>query len=158
MDEIADPGIRHKLGFGQGNEYKDFAPILGTEYARGLISYHAMPFHRYWFHRTKQVLRNFIERKKNNINILSNYNPEDNPSLDDYIISTGLLYGDAFENNNELIKDEIQNIKSFYDNKLLTPNPMGTVGFIHSLSKNFILCNGNDVTFKNFPNLSLTND
>jgi hypothetical protein len=26
--------------------------------------YHAMPFHRYWYHRTRQALRNAIERRK----------------------------------------------------------------------------------------------
>jgi hypothetical protein len=35
---------------------------------------------------------------------------------------------------------------------------MATITPVHSLSKDYLLCNGLDVTFENFPNISPTND
>jgi hypothetical protein len=42
-----------------------YSPILGQGYQQGLITYHAMPFHRYWFHRCRQALANFNKKHKN---------------------------------------------------------------------------------------------
>jgi hypothetical protein len=38
------------------------APLLGTGVESGLIMYHAMPFHRYWFHRCRQAVQNLKRR------------------------------------------------------------------------------------------------
>lgn len=156
--ESADPGIRKVLGFGESERYKEFAPLLGTEMPRGIVGYHAMPFHRYWFHRTKQALRAFIERRKcdDTLNLLNI--PDEFDTLDDYVVSQNLA---AFLNTSDegtKFVDEIEKLQHFYNNDLIAPAPMGTLGFSHSLGKNFLVCNGNTVNFKNFPNISLTND
>ena len=44
-----------------------------------------------------------------------------------------------------------------YKNEKITPCSKFTKGFIHSLSKDFLLCNGEKVCFENFPNMNLTN-
>lgn len=59
---------------------------------RGIVTYHAMPFHRYWFHRTRQALRGFIERRKGDSSIsLSNYDKESGMSMDEWIIKVHSL-------------------------------------------------------------------
>lgn len=191
VKESAFPGILDKLGI-EGNEYKNNAPILGTEMARGTIMYHAMPFHRYWYHRTRQALRGLIERKKGSPDVdlseYQEYETDENGvvtqiTLDKWILNKGLSINDendTFEKdlitdftetisdenaddddenvNYNLIHDEISKLQTFYENNLITPCSKGTVGFVHSLAKNFVLCNGRHVNFANFPNLSLTNE
>lgn len=44
------------------------APILGQGVQNGVVSYHTMPFHRYWFHRCRQVLHNHNYLSKNHAN------------------------------------------------------------------------------------------
>lgn len=162
IDMGAD-GIREQLGL-VGNTYKEFAPILGTEMAKGMIMYHAMPFHRYWFHRTKQALRGFIERKKayfiseQSFEKVYNDNVKD---LDNAVVNfesdAKLNISDEFEEN-KAIEDEIKKLTDFYLKGLINPNPMGTIGFVNSLSKDFVLCNGKELSYKNYPNISLSND
>ena len=158
IKEASTPGIRDVLGFGNSERYKEFAPLLGTEMARGIVGYHAMPFHRYWFHRTRQALRAFIERRKEDdtLNLLDI--PEKFDSLDDYVISQNLAEFLSQNDKQSKFENEILKLQEFFNNDLITPAPMGTLGFSHSLSKNFLICNGNTVNFKNFPNISLTND
>jgi hypothetical protein len=93
------------LGFGVSNEYKDYAPILGTEMARGLITYHAMPFHRYWFHRTRQALRAFIERRKYEVDL--NEKPS-NENMDSWIIL------------NKKLNDGSYNVSDFHSHEIDT--------------------------------------
>ena len=158
IDMGAD-GIREQLGL-VGNTYKEYAPILGTEMAKGMIAYHAMPFHRYWFHRTKQALRGFIERKKANLIYEDSFEEiysSDVTDLDKTVIDTNLVIDDDFDDE-AVVRDEIKKLSQYYNDGILTPNPMGTIGFVNSLSKNFVLCNGKELSFKNFPNISLSND
>lgn len=162
INEIAAPGIIDKLGLDKSDtphEYKSFAPILGTEMARGTIMYHAMPFHRYWYHRTRQALRNAIERRKSEMgeDVL---NKPDNQSMDDYVVEKDLVANSYAQKDGEDTSHrlEINQLESYYLNELITPASSGTVGFVHSLGKNFLLCNGRTVNFQNFPNLSLTNE
>lgn len=167
-NESADPGLRKQLGFGDSDTYQKFAPILGTEMARGTIMYHAMPFHRYWFHRTRQVLRSLIERKKaSDANISNQFRQQfdsGNKSLDDYIIrEKGLSVNDSnFEkdsnNGYNLFYKELEKVQEYYENEILTPCSSGTVGFTTSLGKNFALCNGRHLKFSNFPNISPSNE
>ena len=156
-NESADPGIREALGFGNSLEYKDFAPILGTEMPRGMIAYNAMPFHRYWYYRTRQALRAFVERRKGELSQAELEAIDESQSLDTYILKNhglndGSYQQECFQYN------EILNLQRFYENELITPCSMGTVGFAHSLGKNFVLCNGCTINFQNFPNISLTNE
>lgn len=154
INQIAAPGIREKLGFGVSNEYKDYAPILGTEMARGLITYHAMPFHRYWFHRTRQALRAFIERRKYEVDL--NEKPS-NENMDSWIILNKKL-NDGSYNVSDFHSHEIDTLEQFFNNGILTPASNAITGFSNSLAKNFILCNGCSINFQNFPNISLTNE
>ena len=158
VNESADPGIREKIGLGSGIEYKDYAPILGTEMPRGIVTYHAMPFHRYWFHRTRQALRGFIERRKGDSSIsLSNYDKESGMSMDEWIIKVHSL-NDGYYQTGNFQKEEISKLEKFYNLGLLRPTTNATIGFTNSLGKNFVLCNGCNVNFQNFPNISLTNE
>ena len=175
LDEILTGNIRHtngrytdlgkdekdditkNLGFESG-EYLKNAPILGTEVPRGIIMYHAMPFHRYWFHRTRQALRAFIERRKYDEGFsFEDFEQSDFESFDDYVVLKNKLNPNSWEEENK-IADEIDRLQSYYENGLISPCPMGTVSSVQSLAKNFVLCNGQTVKFQNFPNISLTND
>jgi hypothetical protein len=120
--------------------------------------YHAMPFHRYWFYRTRQALRTFIERRKFDKGFsVEDFEQSDFTNFDDYVVLEKKLNGNGWEKENK-IANEIERLQSYYENGLLTPCPMGTVSSVQSLAKNFVLCNGQTVKFQNFPNISLTND
>ena len=100
------------------------APILGNGVQNGLIMYHAMPFHRYWFHRCRQAKANIIRKY-----------PE-----------------------NTTIKLENQENELYYSSDdVITKSSMASVTPVHSLVKDFLLCNGNVVNFKNFPNINPSN-
>lgn len=163
INEVAAPGIVDKLGLDRSSvehEYKKFAPILGTEMARGTIVYHAMPFHRYWYHRTRQALRGCIERRKLEMGERVLDKPE-TTKMDDYIVENDLAannYAMSDSGAETFHRHEVNTLEAFYKNKLLTPCSMGTVGFAHSLGKNFALCNGRSLRFQNFPNISVTNE
>ena len=100
------------------------APILGHGVQNGLIMYHAMPFHRYWFHRCRQAKANIIRKYQGN-------SPVDEESQE-YVLH---------ESNDNVI----------------TKSSMASVTPVHSLVKDFLLCNGNVVNFKNFPNINPSN-
>lgn len=100
------------------------APILGQGVQNGLIIYHAMPFHRYWFHRCRQAKAN-IKRKYKENSPLGN-TPQEYK-----------LYNSS---------DDV-----------ITKSSMASVTPVHSLVKDFLLCNGNEVNFKNFPNINPSN-
>ena len=51
----------------------------------------------------------------------------------------------------------MEELKTYNKNEKITPCSKFTKGFIHSLSKDFLLCNGEKVCFENFPNMNLTN-
>ena len=133
-------GLIEALGFGNTDTWKDKAPILGTETTRGSILYHAMPFHRYWFHRTKQVLRNFIERQK----LMNNDTNTENENQD------------TFTNDEKYL--EMKELLGFLNDELITPNPIASRNYAVSLSKNFVICNGKTLSFDNYPNISLQNE
>lgn len=168
VNEISGIGITDKLGISKSHEYKEYAPILGTEMPRGTIVYHAMPFHRYWYHRTRQALRGCIERRKIDLTLLSGHeNTLDekpaNTTMDDFIVGKDLSLirtstGSGQYAQNTFHRKEVDKLQEFYKNKLITPCSMASVGFAHSLAKNFVLCNGRLLNFQNFPNISISND
>lgn len=106
------------------------APILGQGVQEGLIMYHAMPLHRYWFHRCRQIIYN-MER----------WSEMSDKSWSDY----------------EGIIDEINNLETYKNNSLITCSCRASVTPHHSLVKDFLICNGQTVNFENYPNISLTN-
>ena len=95
----------------------------------GAIIYHAMPFHRYWFHRCRQVLKN-IEIHQNN--------------------DVGFEWED-------MDRDEYQKLCEYRDKEIITPCYDNTLASIHSLSKDYLICNGKEVDLHNFPNINLRN-
>ena len=105
-------------------QIRKYAPILGQGVQNGLIMYHAMPFHRYWFHRCRQAKANIIRKYKGN-------SPIDD-TTQEYVL---------YKSSNDVI----------------TKSSMASVTPVHSLVKNFLLCNGNVVNFKNFPNINPSN-
>lgn len=115
------------------------APLVGNGVQEGMIMYHTMPFHRYWFHRCRQVLFNMEEFKEQ---YKSTY-----PELSQLSAAT-------WEDMNLTEKQELQ---EFYNNDLLTPCCKASITPHHSLVKDFLLCNGQDVNLTNFPNISLNN-
>lgn len=110
-------------------QLKENSVILGQGHQNGLVSYHAMPFHRYWFHRCRQLLFN---------------------------------YEDAIEKSTIQYKKESQIqdldilLKARNDGKI-TACCDATVSPHHSLVKDFIICDGKEIDFSNYPNISLKN-
>ena len=111
------------------------APLLGQGHQQGLVSYHAMPFHRYWFHRCRQVVHNmnYWEQKGGAGNAWSTY--------------TGIVNG-----------GELDTLSAAQLEGKITASTDSTVSPHHSLVKDFLLCDGKPVDFKNYPNISIKND
>lgn len=123
------------------------APLLGTGVEAGLIMYHAMPFHRYWFHRCRQAVQNLKRR----VDLTSSAQNED---WDNYLKDENNYIS---ENLIEYSKEASQ-LQTFYNSNLITPATIATLSPTHSLSKDYLLCNGLDVCFENYPNISPTNE
>lgn len=144
--------------FGEDKSLQDLtltAPILGQGVQRGLISYHAMPFHRYWFHRNRQVVKNLKEWQKEASKDVteikwsqyydSNYDNDDS--------------NDDSNSNTTTIQNQFDELQEYYKNQLITPCCSATITSHHSLAKNFLLCDGKKISsFKNYPNISLKNE
>jgi hypothetical protein len=118
-----------------------------------------MPFHRYWFHRSKQALRGFIERQK-----LISSSPDSTTTINDEFLRTWDGEWKTFtkksspnEKDDEL-EAERGDLVDFFKNYLINPNPIASKINAVSLSKNFVICNGCELSYRNFPNISLTND
>lgn len=124
------------LGMGVGqNSINSTAPILGQGVQPGLIMYHAMPLHRYWFHRCRQIIYN-MER-------YSKLREEKN-------LSVGW---DTYDN----MINEVNDLSTAKNNNLITGACRASITPHHSLVKDFLFCNGQTVNFENYPNISLTN-
>lgn len=117
---------------------KDTAPLLGNGVQEGMIMYHAMPFHRYWFHRCRQIIYNMerwetLYAQKNNNNKPNNWSQY-----------TGII-------------NDVQEIKDAKASGLITGTCKASITPHHSLVKDFLLCNGKEASFLNFPNINLSN-
>ena len=55
------------------------------------------------------------------------------------------------------ITDEVNDLKSYNKENLITAASRASITPHHSLVKDFLLCNGQTVNFENYPNISLTN-
>lgn len=118
---------------------KDTAPLLGKGVQEGMIMYHAMPFHRFWFHRCRQIV----------------YNMERWSTL--HRSTTGNSVTDWKKYNGGKISEDIDTIQEAKRNSLITPCCKASITPHHSLVKDFLLCNGQEVNFQNFPNINLSN-
>lgn len=155
MDEILKGQVRHTKGrydelglntsdsiyqnlFGKktsDDPVSKNAPMLGQGVQDGIIMYHAMPLSRYWFHRSRQIVRNMTDWSSQT-------------SKDDWT-SYDLSYG---QNGSEMyiLQDAAKKSK-------ITPCSDATISSVHSLSKDYVLCDGKDINFINYPNISLKN-
>lgn len=113
--------------------YTPTAPILGQGFQHGITTYHAMPFSRYWFHRCRQVAHNMKYW-------------EEQTGKQDWRQYQGTY------------TDEISAIQNAVLNQEITACCDATVSPVHSLVKDFVLCDGKEITFTNYPNLSLKNE
>lgn len=119
------------------SQFLDYtSPLVGKGVQEGMIMYHAMPFHRYWFHRCRQVIFNMNEFKKQYI----------------------LTYGNNPSAWKDMNTDEYTTLSLYKDNGLITPCCKASITPHHSLVKDFLLCNGQGVNLTNFPNISLNNN
>lgn len=172
LDEILKGNVRHTKGrydnlgsseekqvnikpilFGQGESNGQYisqksikygyldetAPLLGAGVQPGLITYSAVPFNRYWFHRCRQVCQNLYRR-----NTLLDKDPDTNWQKD--------------VDKDSSLFDEASLLFDYYSKDLITPCTMATLTPMHSLSKDYLLCNGCPVSFENFPNINPTNE
>ena len=98
------------------NSYNETAPILGQGVQSGLIMYHAMPLHRYWFHRCRQIVYN-----------MNRYSE--------------LSEGKAWSQYDGII-NEVMDLESNVKNNLITPSCRASITPHHSLVKDFLFCNG----------------
>ena len=155
LDEILKGKVRHTngryngLGKNQNNDIcqalfgqnvntimpqlKRNAPILGQQHQCGLVSYHAMPFHKYWFHRCRQVAHN--------MNYWATQNKEAN-----------------WKSYPQCYDKQIETLQAAVNAKKLTAAADATTAPHQSLAKNFVLCDGKKINFVNYPNISLRND
>ena len=117
----------------------DTAPLLGKGVQEGMVMYHAMPFHRFWFHRCRQIIYNMKRWE-----VL--HKSETGNSVTDW-----KTYG---EGN---ISEDIDVIQDANRIGLITPCCKASITPHHSLVKDFLLCNGSEVNFNNFPNINLSN-
>lgn len=108
---------------------KELSNNTNNDVQTGSIIYHAMPFHRYWFHRCRQVLAN-IEKQMEQ--------------------SDGYVWED-------MDKAEYDKLLEYKDNKTITACSNDTLASIHSLAKDYLICNGKEVDLCNFPNINLKN-
>ena len=124
------------------DDLSDTAPILGQGVQDGLISYHAMPFHRYWFHRCRQVARNMVTWQNSNVNL-------ETKDWSDYYD----------EDYNTSSNEELSVLQSYYKSNVITPASTASITPHHSLVKDFLLCDGKKISsFKSYPNISLRNE
>lgn len=140
---------------------KETAPILGQGHQQGLVSYHAMPFSRYWFHRCRQVISNMSqwERQKNDKIANSNIEEQDKKNIPSDWDEYGKKISTEDISNEELTnKEQMITLKEAFNDKKISAASNATVSSRHSLVKDFLLCDNKQVDFKNYPNLSIKND
>ena len=109
------------------------APMLGQGVQPGLILYNAMPFARYMFHVARQMCTNLLYQfggVKDSWEIAGRDND--------------------FNKVSEAIR--IANIK-----ELITPAPKAALSSVHSLVKDFLLCDGKEINYFNYPNINIAN-
>ena len=168
LDEVLSGKVRHTKGrydmlgesgkdnyridnilFGNGNcslstsnttFLNDTAPLLGKGVQEGMIMYHAMPFHRFWFHRCRQIVYNMKRWEKLH-----------NDSNTGNTVTDWRTYGKGN------ISEDIDVIQDAYKHNLITDCCKASITPHHSLVKDFLLCNGSEVDFYNFPNINLSN-
>ena len=134
------------------------APMLGQGVQEGLIIYNAIPFSRYMFHVARQMCTNMLyqfgieekideiidditldeETKKNRINNIINNS------------SWKLLNKSNFNEIAETLRIAIGSEK-------ITPASKGALSTTQSLSKDFLLCDGKEINYENYPNINITN-
>lgn len=123
----------------------DTAPLLGKGVQEGMIMYHAMPFHRFWFHRCRQIVYNMERWEKLHNSEIGNE-------------ETGNTVTDWRTYGKGNISEDIDVIQDAYRiSHLITPCCKASITPHHSLVKDFLLCNGSEVNFYNFPNINLSN-
>lgn len=113
------------------------APLLGHGVQRGLILHNAIPFRKYYFHLMRQICTNMNYQFNKNANWYVESRENDDWS-DFNLIASELMSGCR-------------------DNDIITPAPQGAVSPIHSLVKDFLLCDGKEIKYKNYPNMNLSN-
>ena len=59
--------------------------------------------------------------------------------------------------NNSNISADVHEIQAAHTKGIITPCCKASITPHHSLAKNFLLCNGDEVSFRNFPNINLSN-
>lgn len=138
VDTLFDGGTctLHKE-LNDGDWMSKTAPMLGHGVQEGLILYNAIPFHRYMFHVARQMCTNMSHQYK----------------IDGGEGNWGenKIEGDKFKT----LAVKLQNAKI---KKILTPAPQGALSTIHSLCKDFLLCDGKEIKYENYPNMNISND
>lgn len=115
------------------------APMLGQGVQPGLILYNAMPFARYMFHVARQICTNLM------------YQFGDEGREDDGVKYSWSIDG---KDNFNLVSETIRIAKA---NKLISPAPKAALSSVHSLVKDFLLCDGKEINYFNYPNINIAN-
>ena len=129
------------------------APILGQGVQDGIVSYTAMPLKRYWFHRCRQVVsnmeywQNLVEKSENRKN-WQWYN-DGGSSWGNYSQQTGWTI--------KYNKKQLENLQSAFTDGYISAASDAVVAPQHALSRHFIICDGGEINFVNYPNISLKN-
>ena len=135
--------LKYDLG---ANDWMDYSsPLLGEGVQRGLILYNAIPFRRYMFHVARQICSNLSYQFKSDENGAKDWNVAGDKS-------------DMSEVREWSVFDEIAaKLSTYFKKKIITKAPQGAVSSIHSLVKDFLLCDGKEISYKNYPNINISN-
>lgn len=135
------------------DDLRQKGPILGQGVQDGIVSYTAMPLKRYWFHRCRQVVsnleywQNLVEKSPNKPNW-------------EWFNTSGFSWGNYSQitgDNIKYNKKELDYLQSAFTNGLITAASDAVVAPQHTLSRHFIICDGSEINFINYPNISLKN-
>lgn len=116
------------------------APMLGQGVQKGLIIYNAIPFSRYMFHVARQMCTNMLYQ----------FGCEGATPSEIKSSEWESLYKTNFNKIANVLRKAIASEK-------ITPSTKGTFSSPQSLSKDFLLCDGKEIKYENYPNINISN-
>lgn len=121
--------------FGTLNAPTTKSPLLGMSFPSGLIINHAMPFKRYAFYLLRQMAFNSNEEGNNHTS----------------------LQRVSWELTKNLDEDRQVSYKQYIDDGKVTPFSKMEPGLANVLTKEFVLCDGKELTYQNYLNVNTDN-
>ena len=128
-------------GVDSGSDWMEkTAPMLGQGVQKGLIIYNAMPFSRYMFHVARQTCTNMLYQ----------FGCEGATPSKIKFSDWKSSYKTNFNNIANVLQMALASEK-------ITPATKGTFSSPQSISKDFLLCDGKEIKYENYPNINISN-